>query len=88
MDDLIVAAPVAFVSLVVYAPLPPASAVFGLAVQPRDDSDYQSGRHGVSGLLKQPGAPVQVLCHPGQKVASEAGSHLKRENWSGLGSAV
>jgi hypothetical protein len=84
----IVAAPVAVVSLVVYVPLPAASAVSGLAVRPRDDSDYQSGLHGVSELLKQPRIPVQVLCHLGQKVASEAGSRLKRENWSGLGSAA
>jgi hypothetical protein len=58
VEALIVAAPVAVVSLVVYVPLPAASAVSGLAVRPYDDSDYQSGLHGVSELLKQLRIPV------------------------------
>jgi hypothetical protein len=88
VEGSVVVAPVAFVSPVVCVPLPPASAVVGLAVQSRDDSDNQSGLRGISGLVKPPRTPVQVIYHLEQKVASEAGTGLKRENWSGLGSAA
>jgi hypothetical protein len=64
VEDSIVVAPVAFISLVIGVPLPPASAAFGLAVQPCDDSDHQSSLHGVSGLVKQPRLLVEVICHP------------------------